>query len=152
MLSPSTVLAAIFPLVSALHGKSALARVAAVESRVASEKLAIVDPKSQLRHELEDELAKIDWRAERVKSSFELLAVLSEAESTAGKDGMRASMTVRIVLREPGGALLGQVSAHAEGVDKRGSRAALEAAVLEAASQKATIAIPEAVRKARAAR
>ncbi len=151
MTSPATLLAAIFSLLGPASGATQ-PRVAAVECRVEASKLATSDPKSKLRRELEEELDRIDWKAERVGPPFELIAVLAEGQSTATKSSTHASFSVRLVLREPSGALLGQVSARASGEERGASRAALEASVLEAASKSAASALPEAVRKARKAR
>lgn len=152
MLSPAILLAAIFTVFPAPAGKSAHARLASVESRVAPLKLAIVDPEAELRRDLESQLGAIDWKAERVSSPFVLSAVLSDAESTTGGASVRASCTVRVMIREPSGAILGTVSGFAKGEDAKGARASLERGVLEAASASASKAIPDAVRRARAAR
>jgi hypothetical protein len=153
MLSPAILLAAIFSIGSVpLGGKGAHARIEAVESRVSKEKLVTVDPKSALRADLEAELSRIDWRRENVGEPFVVRAVLSEAESTAARSGSRASCTVEIVLREPSGAILGTVRGRASGEDAKGARGSLELGVLEAAAESASKAIPEAVRRSRAAR
>jgi len=152
MLSPAILIAAIFSSPMAPHGKSAHARLEAVESRVAKEKLVLADPKTSLRADLENELAAIDWRAERVGAPFVVRAVLAEAESSVLRDGTHASCTVEIVIRESNGAILGTVRGRAAGDDAPGARAALELGVLEAAAESASKAVPEAVRRSRAAR
>lgn len=133
-------------------GKASHARIASVESRVEAKKLATRDPRAVLRADLERELAAIDWKSAGVKAPFEILAVLADAESSAGKEGAQASCTVQVVLREPGGALLGIVNGRASGHDAGGGRASLELDVLEAAARRASLAIPEAVRVSRKAR
>lgn len=153
MLSPGPFLLAAIASLSSPGDKAApVARVASVEIRAEATRLATDDPKTKLRRELEEELATIDWRAEKVSRSFELIGVLASGESSASRKGAHATITVELVLREPSGALLGRVRGHATGDDSGQSRAALEALVLEAATREAAAALPEAVRKARTSR
>jgi hypothetical protein len=151
MVWQSAFVAALLSLAGHVGGK-VHARLAAVESRVETAKLATPDPKSTLRIELEQELVKIDWTAEKVNRPFELVAVLSDAESSTGKNGAHASCTIQLLMREPGGALLGRVTGRASGEDREGSRLSLEAGVFEAASRSAASALPEALRRSRKAR
>jgi hypothetical protein len=128
------------------------ARVVSVESEVARSKLALVDPKEAVRAGLEDELSRIDWRANRAAPVVELRAVVAEAESVASPSGIKARVVVRLALLEPNGKLLGQVSGRASAEDTASNRASLEAAVLDAAARQAALAVPEAARRARSMR
>lgn len=128
------------------------ARIASVESRVDAKKLTMGDPKPALRAELEQALGSVDWKREGVGAPFELLAVLADADSSVTRDGVRAACVVQVVIREPSGAILGTVSGSAKGQDKGSTRASLEREVLEAATESASAAIPEAVRRSRKAR
>jgi hypothetical protein len=114
---------------AAPEAKAKHAALTSVESRVASKKLAIVDPKAVVRSDLERELALIDWKQEGVKAPFELSAVLAAAESTADKKGATASCVIEVVLREPNGKILGTVRGRASGEEAKGSREALERGV-----------------------
>ncbi len=133
-------------------GPSGQARLRSVESRVDAGKLATKSPELVVRAELEDALSSIDWKREGVVAPFEILAVLADADSSQGREGARARCVVRIVLREPGGALLGSVSGKATAEDAKAGRASVERDVLDAAVGSASSAIPEAVRRARKAR
>ncbi len=152
MLAPALALVAVVALPASISGKAKQARLASVESRVDEKKLTIRDPKETLRTELQEALDGVDWKREGVDRPFEVLAVLANGESTASREGVRASFAVQVVVREPSGAILGSVTGRAHGEDKKTSRGALEREVLEAAAESASAAIPEAVRKSRKAR
>ncbi len=132
--------------------KSTHARIASVESRVDQKKLTMGDPKPALRADLEEALGGVDWKRERVGAPFEVMAVLADAESKSSREGTHVRCVVQVVLREPSGAILGTVSGSATGKDKSTPRATLERDVLEAATESASAAIPEAVRRSRAAK
>jgi hypothetical protein len=152
MLAPALVLVAMIVGPTTISGKAKQARLASVESRVDEKKLTIRDPKGTLRTELQEALDGVDWKREGVDRPFEVLATLAVGESTSTRDGVRASFSVQVVVREPGGAILGSVTGRAHGEDKKTSRGALERDVLEAAAESASAAIPEAVRKSRKSR
>ncbi len=137
---------------STVAEKAKQVRITSVESRVEAKKLATPDPKAALRSELEEALDAVDWKREGVVRPFEVIAVLAAAESSASRDGVRASCSVEVVLREPSGAILGRVRGSARGEDRGGARAPLERGVLEAAAQSASDAIPQAVRRSREGR
>jgi hypothetical protein len=152
MLAHALALVAMIVGPATITGKAKQARLASVESRVDEKKLSIRDPKETLRSELQEALDGVDWKREGVDRPFEVLAVLSGAESTSTREGVRASFSVQVIVREPSGAILGSVTGRARGEDKKTSRGALEREVLEAAAESASAAIPEAVRKSRTAR
>jgi hypothetical protein len=102
-----------------------------------------------LRADLEMALDAIDWKREGVSRPVEILAVLAEADSQAAGGRARASVTVRAVVREPGGALLAIVSGNARGEDRAEARADLERDVLHAAARRTSHSLPEAIRRAR---
>lgn len=124
-------------------------RIASCESRVAPRELATRDPARVLRADLERAIGAIDWKREGVHRPVEVLAVLAEADSHAGKGRARASITVRAVVREPGGALIAVVTGNARGEDRAEAHAALERDVLHAAAERASASLPEAIRRAR---
>lgn len=124
-------------------------RIASCESRVAPRDLATQDPARVLRGDLQRAIDAIDWKREGVVRPVEVLAVLAEAESHAGKGRARASITVRAVVREPSGALIAIVTGNARGEDRAEARAALERDVLHAAAERASSSLPEAIRRAR---
>jgi hypothetical protein len=125
------------------------ARVASVETRAATGKLALRDPAKIVKSELEQALDGIDWRSEGITAPFEVLAVLAEAESTTTRDRAHARCTLRITVREPGGALLASISGSVRGEDRPEARASLEREILHAAAEKTSSSLPEAIRAAR---
>ena len=137
---------------TSVEGPSKRARIASVESRAPASKLALRDPARVVRSELEQALDGIDWRKEGIVAPFEVLAVLSEAESSATRDRAQARCTLRITVREPSGALLASVSGSVRGEDRADARAALELEVLHAAAEKTSSSLPEAIRAARGIR
>jgi hypothetical protein len=151
-LTPIVALGLMLAAPATIHKRATTARIASVESRVDAKKLTMGDPKPALRAELEQALAGVDWKREGVGAPFEVLAVLADADSAITRDGVRANCVVQVVIREPSGAILGTVSGSAKGQDKGNARASLEREVLEAATESASAAIPEAVRRSRKAR
>jgi hypothetical protein len=132
-----------------VEGPDRRARFASVESRAPASKLVLRDPAQVVKGELERALDGIDWRKEGITAPFEVLAVLSEAESSATRDRAHARCTLRITVREPSGALLASVSGTVRGEDRPDARVSLEREVLHAAAEKTSSSLPEAIRAAR---
>lgn len=146
--APATLPAADAGFAGAVAGPRQV-RIASCESRIAPRQLATRDPARALRADLEAALDAIDWKREGVHRPVEILAVLAEAESRADRGRARASVTVRAVVREPGGALIAVVSGNARGEDRAAARADLERDVLQAAAKQTSTSLPEAIRRAR---
>ncbi len=148
MQGPAIALLAALVLPTAISGPRQV-RVASCERHVAAARMATVDPASVLRRDLEGAIDAIDWKREGVHRPVEVMAVLAEADSSAGRGMSHASVTVRAVVREPNGKLLAVVSGVARGEDRADARANLERDVLSAAAKQASSSLPEAIRRAR---
>ncbi len=125
-------------------------RVASVESRVAPRTLSTPDPARVLFGDFTRSLDLIDCQRERIDRNYEVMAELVSAESASGRDQrVRATVTVKAIVKDGSGALLAVVHGKAKGEDRSSARASLERELLQAAAAQASSSVPEAIRRAR---
>jgi hypothetical protein len=135
----------------AVAGAGCQVRLASVESRVAPRALETKDPATILRGDLERSFERIDCARERIDRSYDVMAELTYAESIGSKGRVRATVTVKAIVRDGSGSLLAVVQGKARGEDHTAARGSLEREILQAAAAQASASVPEAIRRARGA-
>jgi hypothetical protein len=120
-----------------------------VVSRVDASATRLGDVRALLRHDVESELAAIDWSKEKIRRRYKLSAAVARLESAStGERTLRASCTVSAALLDDRGALLAIVEGRARAEDGQPFAARAERDALAAAARSAIRALPESIHRA----
>lgn len=124
-------------------------KLAEVASKVDAASTRLANVTDLLRHDVEAEIAAIDWTQAKLRRRYTLSAAVVRLESaTTGERTLSASCTVSAAVRDDRGTLLAIVEGRARADDAANAAARAERDALAAAARSAIKRVPETIRLA----